>query len=241
MVIYLRCAALLCALLVLSPAARAETINVELELVLAADASSSIRGGEFDLQVGGYASAFRDARVIRAIESLGGNGIAVTFVHWSAAFQQLVVVPWMQVQDRARAEAFAAAIERQARRFTTFGTATGSAMEHAAGLIDGNDFAGRRRVIDISSDERSNQGPQPAGRRDAITARGITINGLVVLDDHEDLLTYFRDNVIGGDDAFVMAVESYADFADAIKRKLIREIRSRPLAQNPSPPLRGRM
>ncbi len=210
--------------------AREPEIGVELELVLAADASSSIRGSEFDLQVSGYANAFRDPGVIDAIRSLGGGGIAVTFVHWSAAFQQVVVVPWVQVRTQAEAEAFAVAIENQARRFATFGTATGSAMEHAATLLDTNAYAGRRRVIDISSDERSNQGPHPGARRDDIVARGITINGLAVLDDDEDLIGYFRNHVIGGDDAFVMAVGSYADFADAIKRKLIREIKSAPVA-----------
>ncbi len=225
------CLTLLCIVAAIAAApARAEQIPVELELVLTADASSSIKGGEFDLQVGGYAKAFRDDSVISAIESLGGGGIAVTFVHWSASFQQIVVVPWMQVRGRAEAATFAAAIEGQARRFTTFGTATGSAMQHAADLLDTNAFAGRRRVIDISSDERANQGPHPKGRRDDIITRGITINGLVVLDDHEDLITYFRNNVIGGDGSFVMDVASYADFADAIKRKLIREINSAPIA-----------
>ncbi len=206
--------------------APARTIEVELELVLAADASSSIRGDEFALQVGGYAAAFRDPSVVAAIERLGGNGIAVTFVHWSATFQQVDVVPWRLVRNRADAERFAASIEQQARRFTTFGTATGSAIEYAAGQLDTNAFSGRRRVIDISSDERANQGPHPGGLREAIIARGITINGLVVLDDDEDLLAYFTDYVIGGDGAFVMSVEDYGDFSDAIKRKLIREIQA---------------
>ncbi|MEX0347722.1 MAG: DUF1194 domain-containing protein [Rhizobiaceae bacterium] len=209
--------------------ARAQTTAVELELVLAADASSSIRGGEFELQVGGYAAAFRDPGVIAAIERLGGNGMAVTFVHWSASFQQKVVVPWQLIRNSSDAHRFAKDIENQARRFTTFGTATGAAMEFAAERIRSNAYSGRRRVIDISSDERSNQGPHPVGRREAIVESGITINGLVVLDDEEDLIGYFTDNVIGGKDAFVMAVEDYADFADAIKRKLIREIEA-PLA-----------
>lgn len=235
-------AACLCLLLLppaLQPQAQEAKIDVELELVLAADASSSIKGPEFDLQVSGYANAFRDPGVISAIKSLGGNGIAVTFVHWSAAFQQVVVVPWVRVRTGAEAEAFADAIENQARRFATFGTATGSAMEHAAGLIDTSAFVGRRRVIDISSDERSNQGPHPRARRDEIIARGMTINGLAVLDDNEDLIGYFRTNIIGGDDAFVMAVTSYADFADAIKRKLIREIKSAPVASVTPPHTTG--
>ena len=212
------------------PQAIAAEEPVELELVLSADASSSIKGGEFDLQVGGYAAAFRDPGVIDAIIGLGGNGIAVMFVQWSASFQQVDTVPWTHIRDREDAEAFAAAIASQARRFTAFATATGAAMDHAAGLIASNRFCGARKVIDISSDERSNHGPHPRSKRDAIVASGVTINGLVVLDDDDDMVGYFRDNVIGGEGAFVMAVDSYADFAEAIRLKLIREITTTPLA-----------
>ncbi len=214
----------------LSPADAADK-TVELELVLSADSSSSIKGSEFDLQVKGYANAFRDPGVIDAIINLGGNGIAVTFVQWSASFQQIDTVPWMHIRTRADAEGFAAAIEKQARKFIGFSTATGAAMEHAAELLESNGYRGLRRVIDISSDEHSNEGAHPRHKRIAIIASGITINGLVVLDDDDELEKYFWANVIGGEDAFVMAVESYKDFAKAIKLKLIREITTEPVAE----------
>ena len=215
----------------LSPAF-ADTTPVELELVLSADSSSSIQGGEFDLQVKGYANAFRDPDVIEAIIGLGGNGIAVTFVQWSASFQQIDTVAWTHVRTSADAMAFADAIDKQARRFTGFATATGAAMEHAAKLLSENEFHADRRVIDISSDEHSNEGAHPRHKREAIIADGITINGLIVLDDDDELERYFRANVIGGPDAFVIAVDSYEDFADAIKLKLIREITTRPVARH---------
>lgn len=208
----------------------ADQVRVELELVLSADASSSIRGNEFELQVRGYANAFRDPVVIDAIIDLGGNGIAVMFVQWSASFQQFEVVNWTHIRTREDSIAFAAAIEKQARRFTGFATATGSAMMHAADAIDSNGFAGARKVIDISSDERSNHGRHPESARDDIVPRGMTINGLAVLDDDEDMVRYFNDHVIGGPDAFVVAVGSFEDFAEAIKLKLVREISSEPLA-----------
>ncbi len=210
--------------------AGAAKTEVELELVLLADASSSIRGNEFDLQVGGYANAFRDQGVIDAILGLGGNGIAVTFVQWSATFQQFDTVAWRHVRTRADADDFARAVETQARRFQGFGTATGDAMAYGARLFDGNGFAGRRRVIDISSDEHSNQGLHPRSVRGAVLDKGITINGLVILDDAFDLAAYFTESVIGGPGAFVMAVDSYRDFAQAIKLKLVREISGEPLA-----------
>jgi len=225
---------LLAAALLFHPSgAGSAEIPVELELILSADSSSSIQGEEFDLQIHGYANAFRDSGVVEAIAELGGNGIAVMFVQWSASFQQIETVSWSHIRDRTEAEAFARRIETQSRRFTGFGTATGSALEHAAGLFRGNGYAGRRRVIDVSSDEHSNHGPHPRHKREAVIAAGITINGLVVLDDSDDLERYFQDNVIGGPGAFVMAVESYEDFAHAIAQKLIREITT-PLA-GPAP------
>jgi hypothetical protein len=217
--------------------ARATDTAVELELVLLADASSSIRDPEFDLQVGGYANAFRDPAVIEAILALGGDGIAVTFVQWSATFQQFDTVPWRHLRSPEDAEAFADAVQTQARQVVTFGTATGSAMEYGAELFGANGFSGRRRVIDISSDERSNQGPHPKGVRGKILAQGVTINGLAILDDGFDLRSYFRDYVIGGPDSFVLTVDKYQDFAHAIVLKLVREISGKPLSQDDAPAL----
>ena len=207
----------LAAWMLLHPA-RAET-EVELELVLLADASSSIRGDEFDLQINGYAQAFRDPEVVQAIRELGGNGIAVTFVQWSATFQQFDTVSWTRVWDDVSSASFANAIKTKARQVVSFGTATGSAIAYGKELFPKNGFRGKRRVIDISSDEHSNQGPHPRAVRDKAIAEGITINGLAILDDSFDLKAYFRDAVVGGPGSFVMTVDSYDDFAVAIRLK----------------------
>ena len=44
--------------------------RVDLALVLAVDASSSVDRAEFDLMIGGYAAAFREAEIARALLSL---------------------------------------------------------------------------------------------------------------------------------------------------------------------------
>ncbi|MEM7170908.1 MAG: DUF1194 domain-containing protein [Pseudomonadota bacterium] len=217
------------------PIAKAADVPVELELVLLADSSSSIRGLEFDLQITGYAQAFRSEEVIAAIKALGGGGLAVTFVQWSASFQQVDTVPWMQVRSRTDSLRFGDAIARQARRFQGFGTATGSALKHGLKLITENQFTGRRLVMDLTSDEHSNQGPHPKSLRDEIVAQGVTINGLAILDDNFELEGYFRRYVTGGPGSFVLAVDSYDDFADAIVQKLVREISDDPLAGHGAP------
>ncbi len=59
------------------PAVYADTA-VDLELVLAIDASASVDPAEFSLQVGGIANALRDAEIQEAISSGPVRPIAVT-------------------------------------------------------------------------------------------------------------------------------------------------------------------
>ncbi len=56
---------------------------VDLELVLAVDISVSVSPAEFALQRRGLAEAYRDPAVHTAIETAGGNGIAVALLYWS--------------------------------------------------------------------------------------------------------------------------------------------------------------
>jgi hypothetical protein len=66
--------------------------------------------------------------------------------------------------------------------------------------------------------------------RDAAVARGITINGLVILNEEPDLDDYYHAHVIGGTGAFVMTTMNFQSFAKAIIAKLIREITGAPYA-----------
>jgi hypothetical protein len=80
-----------------SPPARAE--QVDMLLVLAADVSRSIDDGEFNLQRKGYAQAMSDPRVLRAIVGGRHHAIALTFIEWSGASDQNVVVDWTVIRD----------------------------------------------------------------------------------------------------------------------------------------------
>jgi hypothetical protein len=57
----------------------------------------------------------------------------------------------------------------------------------------------------------------------------MTVNALAVLDEEPDLVAHFAEEVIGGPGAFVMTAATYGDFADAILRKLLRELRGAPV------------
>ncbi len=223
----------------LAAPAAADDTPVDLELVLAVDVSGSMDEGERALQRGGYVEAFLHPEVIAAIGSGVYGRIAVTYVEWAGPRAQAVVIPWRAVDGRASAEAFAAALE-VAPTSHIHGTSISGALAFASTLFDGNGFAGARRAIDVSGDGPNNMGPPVAPVRDAVVARGVTINGLP-LTLHAGgpwgtgygglaaglLDLYYEDCVIGGPDAFLLSVQAPEQLADAIRRKLMLEIAGR--------------
>jgi Ca-activated chloride channel family protein len=214
-------ALLVAAALVLGIPARAAECG--LELVLAMDVSRSVVNSEFDLQMGGLALAFRDPEVAEAITWISG-GVMATVTQWSGPEAQLQPVPWTHLTDSASAAAFAAAIERQERAFFASYTAVGEALFHANGLSATNPRRCARRVIDVSGDGASNRGRPVRPVAEALAANGVTVNGLVIKGAWPDPVEFYLRNVVRGDAAFLETTESFADYADAIKRKLLREL-----------------
>ncbi len=209
------------------PSAAERPVPVAIELVLAVDASGSVDAAEFDLQTRGLANAFRDPDVVAAIR--GAGVVAVALVQWSGPGHQLVVVDWVTVFDASSAGHFADRIEA-AGRLIHGETSITHALRFCMQLFGTNGFSGRRKVIDVSGDGPTNFGFPPDAMRDLVTAAGITINGLAILNEWSDLDRYYRDHVIGGPGAFVVTAGDYQDFATAIRLKLIQEIRGVPIA-----------
>jgi Protein of unknown function (DUF1194) len=213
--------------------AAAET--VDLQLVLAADVSRSVDDGEFQLQRQGYAAAFQDARVLRAIRSGQIGKIAVCYVEWSGPESLTVIADWTVVSDDETAGAFAEAILAPQRPFANR-TAIGAAISFAMTQFERSGTDSLRRTIDVSGDGTNTNGPEPALMREIAIGEGVTINGLVILSPEPmpwnphhthppgGLENYYRENVIGGPGAFVMVVEDFTSFAYAVTNKLIREI-----------------
>ena len=222
---------LLALILGLAPAmdVRAQPVEVDLELVLLVDVSRSMSERELEIQRRGYAEALRSDAVHAAIQSGLLQTIALTYIEWAGS--QEVVVPWRMVSTRTDLAAFAdtltARFDQSLRR-----TSISGALDYGVQQITDNGFAGLRRVIDISGDGPNNQGRGVTLARDAAVAEGIVINGLPLLtrdgfgqDWHlEELDIYYRECVIGGPGAFVIPVLDWADFAEAVRRKMVLEI-----------------
>lgn len=197
---------------------------VDMALVLAADCSGSVHAEHYALQQRGYGDAFRDPRVIKAIRAGIHGAIAVTYFQWSGYGLQAQLIPWTILRTEAGIAAFAMALERAERVIFSGGTSPAGALEFGQALLGRSPADAAHRVIDVSGDGRSNNGPPPDGARDRAAAAGIVINGLPILHMESDIDGYYRDHVIGGPGAFVMPARDFEDFATAVRRKLVLEI-----------------
>ena len=202
--------------------------EVDLQLILAVDCSRSIDSEEFALQTEGYVAAFLHPAIARAIQSGPQRRIAVTYVQWAGPTTQIPVVDWTIIDGPQTAALFAQRIGETPRQVFGGGTSLSGVIDYARRSFEEQRPAavGGRRVLDISGDGTNNIGRQVPFARDEAISAGLIINGLTILNEQPWLDDYFRDNVVGGPGAFVIAAADYGSFASAILAKLIREIAS---------------
>jgi Protein of unknown function (DUF1194) len=212
-----------CVVPLLSPAAFALDAPVDVALVLAVDVSGSISDERFRLQMKGCAEALMNDQVLAALSSGPHKAAAVTLVEWAGPNEQQQTIPWTRIADESSARGLASQVAEAPRLFRGI-TAIGAAITYSAGILDREEFAEARRVIDVSGDGANNGGAAPGPARDAAVASGITINGLAILGDEPGLDRHYRSEVIGGKGAFVIVVENIDDFSWAVIRKLAAEI-----------------
>ncbi|MBE7635539.1 DUF1194 domain-containing protein [Sneathiella sp. P13V-1] len=199
--------------------------EVDLHLVLAVDVSSSIDYREFDQQMRGYVSAFRDPAILEAIKS-GKNGrIAVAMLQWANPEQAEPVTNWIVLQSAKDLGAFADRLEYVPRRFPAGGTAIADAIVASLAMFNSAPGTALRRVIDVSGDGKQSHGADLAAAKQLALKRGVTINGVTILNEVPELDFYYMKNVIVGAGSFVESAPDFKAFPKAILRKLVREIR----------------
>lgn len=239
----LRSAALAALIVALSSsAAQAQKLQaVDLELVLAVDVSQSMDYDEHELQRNGYVDAFRQKDVINAMTSGPRGRIAVTYMEWAGMYEPVQVIPWTIIDSEASSRAFADRLAKE----PIYGeqrTSISSALIKATELIETNEFAGARRVIDVSGDGANNTGPQVDLTRDEVIKRRITINGLPIMlnkprefYDIDHLDRYYKHCVIGGEAAFIAPVYDLKHLTATIRKKLVMEIAGLEIAPETAP------
>jgi hypothetical protein len=236
--------AIFVAVVIAGPALAAE--EVDLLLVLASDVSRSVDAEKFKLQHDGYVATISDPRVIEAIRSGPHGRIAMCFVEWSGVEAQRVVIDWTVIDNAKAAQNFASQLDEAQRSFDDRTSISGG-IDFAMTQLERAPFQARRRTIDVSGDGTNNSGRDVTTARDDAVAHGVTINGLVILSkpsespmawnaDHTNppggLEAYYRNNVVGGPNSFVMVAENFQAFSQAILNKLIAEVAS---ADQPRP------
>jgi Protein of unknown function (DUF1194) len=224
-----------------STATRAET-PVDLQLVLAVDVSRSIDEVEAELQRRGYIEALTNDRIIDAILSGEKRRIAVCYTEWAGTHYQVVVIDWTVIDSPSAARRFTEKLAEAPRQSQSW-TAVGAALAHAGQRFDNSGFVSKRRVIDISGDGRTNDGPPAELVRDKLVAQGIVINGLPVMMNRTNfgrppdltLDKYYEENVIGGPGAFMIVADNFEHFGRAVRNKLVREVSSTGVTPRPIP------
>ena len=221
--------------------------QADLLLVLSSDVSRSVDHPKFLLQREGYAAAISDPQVLDAIKSGPHQQIAICFVEWSGFGAQKLVIDWTKIDGPAPARKFGDQLLELPRSFADRTSISGG-IEFAVAQLERAPFEAARRTIDVSGDGTNNAGRDVRLARDETVAKGIVINGLVILSNRPvpwnaehtsppgGLEKYYRDNVIGGPGAFVLVAENFQSFGRAIIRKLIAEIAS----LRPTPPIIAR-
>jgi len=199
----------------------------DLALVLAIDSSSSIDDDEFRMQVQGYAAAFTDPKVVRALGNAGTVDVASVF--WADSAIPPMVMKWTRIRSSADANALADTFLIVQR--SVFGdTELGPGLMTALDLFDLPGQCGVRKVVNVSGDGSASVGNRRVAHMSVDKARaradmmGVIVNGLAIVNAEPKLTEYYRTRVITGPGAFVMEVRDFRAFGDAIVQKLEREI-----------------
>ncbi len=197
--------------------------SADLALLLAFDASASVTYDEFAFIAGGIADALRDPEVAAGLTTGRARASLCALLVFSGRNAQETMIPWTRLATQDDVAAFARRVDDVPRTVPAGLTALGAALLAAETLLAQTPDA-TRRVIDLAGDGASNDGPDPAPIRDRLAAAGVTINGLCVLHEEPDLVEAFTRSVTGGPDSFALPCPDYARFAEAMRRKLVREI-----------------
>ncbi|KKM83021.1 hypothetical protein LCGC14_1313630 [marine sediment metagenome] len=197
-------------------------------LALGLDVSASVDGVEYGQQLGGLATALEDAAVQQALFAIPGAWVDLAVFEWSGPAFGRIIQHWTTLSDPAALADVTAKLRVTQREASDPSTAIGSAMRFGAALL-AQRAACWRAVLDLSGDGLSNTGPRP---RDVIptltgpTLSGLTVNGLAIADPGggSDLAAYYRAEVMTGLGAFVEEARGFEDYAEAMRRKLLREL-----------------
>lgn len=215
------------------------TPEVDLELVLAADASGSISSELAQAQKLAFAEAFEHPDLQAALVSGPLGKVAVVYFEWAGEADQHIVVPWTVLEGINDIQAFADRLRHGPSLIQSGETSISGAMLFASDLLNTNGVQGLRTVVDIASNGRNSDGPPVSVGLEALGSTGTVVNALVLpgrgidqIGPYASLFSaglgpmsaYFKKEVIDGPGSFVQEVDPDVGFSEAILRKLVMEV-----------------
>ncbi len=195
-----------------------------LALLLGMDVSASVDTNEYLLQQQGLISALLSPEVQNGFFN-GPGPVAFAVYEWSGRFQQDMLVEWTMIRTQADLLAVTEEVARGTRTHEDFPTALGYAIGFAAQA-----FAQAPpclfQTLDISGDGQNNDGFPPEAAYAHFGLEGVTVNGLAIGGASREIELYYEAEVIRGPGAFVEHALNHDHFAEAMRRKLERELRA---------------
>jgi hypothetical protein len=226
--------------------------GVDTALIVSVDVSQSVDADRYRLQMEGIAQAIEDPGVVASIA--GGDRGAILFSMVTWADKADLALNWQRIASQADASRVAALVRSLPQvggEFTCLGRMMHTV---AASIVPHIPVPASRVVVDVSGDgvDNCSDRNEVHAERDAVLESGATINGLPIIvagendivgtgayrapgyglrelsresdQDGTTLDQWFKDHVVGGPAAFVLAAQGYADFGRAFRRKFVTEI-----------------
>lgn len=203
-------------------------------LALGLDVSGSVDAREYRLQLDGLALALGDPDVTAALLSLPSAPVRLAVYEWSAPNDDRLIIGWTDIYTQADISDIQTRLHRTQRADMAPSTGLGAALRIGFDLLDQQADCWTR-TLDISGDGKANTGQRPQDIRNP--PQNVTVNGLVVGEQNTatgasttlqlgELTAYYTAYVIRGPDAFVETALGFDNYADAMRRKLLRELRT---------------
>lgn len=216
--------------------AEAQPGGPDVALLLMIDTSSSVMQGEYELQKNGTIAAITGDEFW---SGMSGTEMAIAIMEWSD--QPWTVVPWTVV--RTQEEMIAAVAPYVGWTRKTYGSSGPGGYGYGGGaggtyyggtalgysLQKGVEYmeqcgCSKRRIIDVSGDGSDNGGTDPRIARDIAAERGITINGLAIVNEEKTLREYYENHIVTPGDGFAVEANDFGVYERVLVRKLLLEV-----------------
>jgi len=203
-------------------------------LALGMDVSGSVDAAEYRLQTDGLAAALLAPDVQAAFLAFPEAPVHLMIYEWSGVYDQRLLLDWTTIDSAARLAEVAGHL-----RATRKANGDDPTTAISAAIVFGVAALNRqttclRRTLDISGDGPANIGLHPRDLNESELG-DVTVNGLVIgpqsrsntsknLHNVKSLEGYYRAFILHGPGSFAEVAQDHADFAAAMRRKLVREL-----------------